>query len=92
MVRTVGYVTDDELLAALRTLRPTGQLPGTALFKADVLERAGIDLEHLQRFAAAHGGSAVQAGELKLRKGQRPEHARPGRAQPFYAIPSELLD
>lgn len=85
-------MTDDELVAALRTLRPTGQLPGTALFKADVLERAGIDLGHLQRWAAAHGGGAVEAGQLKLKKGQRPEQARPGRPQAFYAVPSALLD
>ena len=84
-------MTDDELLAALRTLRPTGQLPGTALFKADVLERAGIDLDHLQRWAAAHGGGAVEAGQLKLKKGQRPEQARPGRPQQFYAVPDDLL-
>ncbi len=85
-------MTDDELVAALRTLRPTGQLPGTALFKADVLEQAGIDLIHLDRWASAHGGGAVQAGPLKLRTGQRPEQARPGRPQDFYAVPLELLN
>ncbi len=85
-------MTDDELVAALRTLKPTGQLPGTALFLADVLEQAGIDLDHLARWAAAHGGGAVEAGQLKLRKGQRPEQGRLGRPQAFYAVPLELLD
>jgi hypothetical protein len=85
-------MTDDELIAALRTLRPTGQLPGVALFKADVLERAGVDLAHLQAWAAAHGGGAVEAGQLKVRKGQRPEQATPsGRPQAFYAVPLALL-
>lgn len=91
--RSVGAVNDDELAAALRTLRPTGQLPGLALFKADVLERAGIDLAHLQRWAGAHGGGAIEAGQLRLKKGQRPEQARPsGRPQAFYAVPLSLLD
>ncbi|MDQ8045741.1 MAG: hypothetical protein AAGC46_08070 [Solirubrobacteraceae bacterium] len=85
-------MTDAELIAALRTLKPTGQLPGTALFKADVLEKAGIDLAHLERFAGAHGGGAVQAGQLKLRKGQKPEQAKAtGRPQAFYAVPESLL-
>jgi hypothetical protein len=85
-------VTDDELIAALRLLRPTGELPGLALFKADVLERAGIDPAHLQRFAAAHGGGAVEAGQLKVRKGQKPDQVKPsGRPQAFYAVPSSLL-
>lgn len=85
-------MTDDELIAALRTLKPTGELPGTALFRADLLERAGIDLQHLQRWAGAQGGGAVEAGQLKVRKGQRPEQAKPaGRPQTFYAVPSRLL-
>lgn len=84
-------MTDEELIEALRTLRPTGQLPGLALFKADVLERAGIDLAQVERLAATRGGGAMQAGQLKLRKGQRPEQSRPGRPQAFYAVPSELL-
>lgn len=84
-------MTDDELIVALRALRPTAELPGVALFKADVLERAGVDLAHLQRFAQAHGGGTVDAGKLKLRKGQRPEEARPGRPQAFYAVPQRLL-
>lgn len=84
-------MTDEELVAALRMLKPTSQLPGTALFKADVLEHAGIDVAHLERWAAAHGGGPLQAGQLKLRKGQRPEQARPGRPQEFYAVPLDLL-
>lgn len=84
-------MTDEELVEALRTLKPIGELPGTALFRADVLEAAGIDLGHLERWAAAHGGGPLQAGQLKLRKGQRPEQARPGRPQPFYAVPLSLL-
>ncbi len=88
----MAQVTDDELLAALRTLRPTGELPGTALFKADVLQRAGIDLDHLARWATAHGGGAVEAGQVKLKQGQRAEQARPGRPKPFYAVPSALLE
>jgi hypothetical protein len=86
-------VTDDELIAALRVLRPTGELPGLALYKADVLERAGVDLTHLQKLAAKHGGGAVEAGQVKVRKGQKPEQAKPsGRPQAFYAVPSSLLD
>ena len=85
-------MTDDDLLAALRTLKPTGELPGLALFRADLLEAAGVDLGELERWAARHGGGAVEAGQLKLRKGQRPEQARPtGRPQRFFAIPSGLL-
>lgn len=84
-------MTDDELVDALRTLKPIGELPGTALFRADVLKAAGIDLAHLERWAAAHGGGQLEAGQLKLRKGQRPEQARPGRAQPFYAVPLAAL-
>jgi hypothetical protein len=85
-------MTDDELIAALRTLKPTSELPGVALFKADVIERAGIDPAHLQRWAAAHGGGAIQAGQVKPRKGQKPEQARPtGRAHGFYAVPLTLL-
>lgn len=81
-------MTDDELIAALRALKPTGGLPGVALYKADVLEKAGIDLEHLQRWAAAHGGGALEAGQLKVRKGQKPDQVRPsGRSQAFYAVP-----
>lgn len=86
-------MTDDELIAALRTLKPTGQLPGLALFKADLLEKAGVDLDHLQRWAAAHGGGAVEAGQVKVRKGQKPEQGKvAGRPQAFYAVPDQLLD
>jgi hypothetical protein len=84
-------MTDDELIAALRTLRPTGELPGLGLYRADLLEAAGIDLQELERFASAHGGGAIEAGQLKLRKGQRPQEGRPGRPQAFYAVPLSLV-
>jgi hypothetical protein len=84
-------MTDDELLAALRTLKPTSELPGLALFKADVLERAGIDPGHLERWTAAHGGAALQAGQVKPKKGQSPKQLRPGKPQTFYAVPTDLL-
>lgn len=85
-------MTDDELIAALRILKPTGALPGLALFRADLLEKAGIDLAHLERFAAGAGGGPVQAGAMKVRKGQRPEQGRPGRPEAFFAVPLALLD
>ncbi len=84
-------MTDDELIAALRTLKPTSELPGLALFKADLLERAGVDLTHLQRWASAHGGGALDAGPVKVRKGQAPQQGKPGRPQAFYAVPLTLL-
>lgn len=85
-------MTDDELIAALRTLKPTSELPGMALFLADLLVGAGIDLDHLQRWAAPHGGGAIEAGRLKVRKGEAPERGRlTGRPQAFYAVPSALL-
>lgn len=84
-------MTDEELVEALRTLKPIGELPGRALFRADVLQAAGIDLVHLERWAATRGGGALEAGQLKLRKGQRPEQARPGRPQSFYAVPLDVL-
>jgi hypothetical protein len=84
-------MTDDELLAALRLLKPTSELPGLALFKADVLERAGIDPAHLERFTAARGGRSLQAGHVKPKKGKKPDALRPGRPQTFYAVPSGLL-
>ena len=84
-------MTDDELIAALKTLRPTGELPGIALYRADLLEKAGVDVAHLQRWAAAHGGGVVDAGPVKVRKGQRPEQGRPGRPQAFYAVPLSLV-
>lgn len=86
-------MTDDELIAALRTLKPTSQLPGMALFMGELLERAGIDLDHLDRWASAHGGGAIQAGRLKVRKGEAPERGKlTGRPQGFYAVPTDLLD
>lgn len=86
-------MTDDELLTALNTLGPTSVLPnGDGVFKADVLQRAGIDLAELERWTAAYGGGAIQAGALKLRKGQRPAEVRAtGRPQAFYVVPAALL-
>lgn len=84
-------MTDDELRSALRILKPTSELPGLALYRADLLERAGIDLAHLQRWAGAHGGGALEAGQVKVRKGQSPEQGRPGKPQAFYAVPAKLL-
>lgn len=81
-----------DLIAALRTLRPTSELPGLALFKADVLERAGIDLVFLERWAGTHGGGLVQAGSVKPAKGKRLQDARPGKPQGFYAVPLSVLE
>lgn len=87
----MGAVTEAELIDALKLLPPMGELPGLALYRRDLLERAGIDVDDLDRWAKAHGGGLVQAGELKLRKGQRPEQGRTGRPQDFYAVPLDLL-
>ena len=84
-------MTDEQLAQALRVLKPIGELPKMALFRADVLEMAGLDLAHVERWATAHGGGTIEAGQLKLRKGQRPEQGRPGKPQPFYAVPLELI-
>lgn len=84
-------MTEAELIEALRELPPMGALPGLALYRRDVLERAGIDLDVLDRWARAHGGGPMQAGQLKLRKGQRLEQGRAGRPQDFYAVPADLL-
>ncbi|MDO9354454.1 MAG: hypothetical protein Q7T55_12215 [Solirubrobacteraceae bacterium] len=84
-------MTEDELIAALRTLKPMGELPGLGLYRADLLEAAGIDLAELGRWASAHGGGPLEAGQLKLRKGQRPQEGRPGRPQAFYAVPLSLI-
>lgn len=84
-------VTEAELIDALKRLPPMGELPGLALYRRDVLERAGIDIDALDAWAEDHGGGLVQAGELKVRKGQRPEQGRTGRPQDFYAVPTAEL-
>ena len=84
-------MTDDELLAALRVLGPSSRLPGWLLFAEAAAEAAGIELAHLERWAKTQGGGRIDAGAVKLRKGQRPEQGKVGRAEAFVVVPERAL-
>jgi hypothetical protein len=61
------------------------------LFAESAAEAAGIDLGHLERWAAASGGGRIDAGAVKLRKGQRAEQGRVGRPEAFVIVPEAAL-
>lgn len=84
-------MTDDQLVAALRVLGPTSRLPGLAVYAGAALELAGLDVDEVTAWAAAHGGGRLDAGAVKLRKGQKPEQGRVGRAEAFVAVPESAL-
>ncbi|MBO9534153.1 MAG: hypothetical protein J7513_14375 [Solirubrobacteraceae bacterium] len=84
-------MTDEELVAALRTLGPSSRLPGQQLFAAAALTGAGLDPDEVGRWATAHGGGPFDAGAVKLRKGQRPEDGRVGRPEAFVLVPDSAL-
>ncbi len=82
---------DDELIAALRLLGAQSQLPGQLLFATSALAAAGLDPDAVGRWATAHGGGAIEAGAVKLRKGQRPQDGRVGRPEAFIVVPESAL-
>ncbi len=84
-------MTDAELVAALRTLGPSARLPGQLLYAAAALRGAGLDPGEVGRWATAHGGGPIDAGAVKLRKGQRPEDGRVGRPEPFVLVPEDAV-
>lgn len=81
-----------ELVAALRALPPSSRLPGLALYAASLLEAAGLSPDAAADWAQAHGGGWVDAGRLRLRKGESPAQAKVGRAERFVAIPDDALE
>ncbi|MEH3055159.1 MAG: hypothetical protein PGN13_14365 [Patulibacter minatonensis] len=82
---------EEAFVRALGTLGPQGRLPGQLLYATSALEAAGIDVEALATWAAAHGGGPLQAGAVKVRKGQRPEQGRVGRPEGFIGVPDHLI-
>lgn len=84
-------MTDADLVAALRLLGPQGQLPGQLLYAAAALAAAGLDPDEVARWAARHGGGRVEAGAVKLRKGQSPREGRVGRPEGFVLVPDSAL-
>jgi hypothetical protein len=87
----VPEAADAELIAALRRLGPQARLPGQWLYAAAALTGAGLDPEAVGRWAQQHGGGPVDAGAVKLRKGQRPEQGRVGRPEAFVMVPETAL-
>jgi hypothetical protein len=83
--------TDAELVAALRTLGPQGRLPGQLLYATAALAAAGLDPSEVERWAAARGGGPIEAGAVKLRKGQTPREGRVGRPEGFVLVPESAL-
>jgi hypothetical protein len=83
--------SDAALIDALQTLGPQGRLPGRLLFASSALAGAGLDVADVDRWAQQHGGGAVDAGAVKLRKGQRPEHGQVGRPEAFVLVPEAAL-
>lgn len=79
------------LRAALQQLPPSSRLPGTALYAASLLEAAGLSPEEVAQWAQQQGGGWIEAGRLRLRKGESPERATVGRAERFVAIPDDAL-
>jgi hypothetical protein len=84
-------MTDAELVAALHTLGPSSRLPGRTLFAREALIGAGLDPDVVLRWATAHGGGSIEAGAVKLRKGQRPQDGRVGRPEAFVVVPDAVL-
>ncbi len=80
-----------ELRAALQELPPSSRVPGLALYAASLLEAAGLQPEEVATWAQAQGGGWIEAGRLRLRKGESPQQAKVGRAERFVAVPDDAL-
>lgn len=83
--------SEQELIDALRLLGPQSRLPGQLLYSTAALAGAGLDPAAVARWAGRHGGGAIEAGAVKLRKGQRPQEGRVGRAEGFVMVPESAL-
>lgn len=83
---------EPDLVAALRLLGPQSRLPGQLLYATAALEAAGLEPAAVARWAATHGGGSIEAGAVKLRKGQRPQEGRVGRPEGFVMVPESALD